>query len=119
MATKAQVRQRVAEDLGLVAMGEGIQSQDQVRIDASYSEVYELLKEENLATWASTADVPNKVFPYYALMMEEKLARSYALSDARYGRILAMAGQDGDLAKAKIARLVTPEYQSTDCNEDY
>jgi len=119
MATKAEMRQRVAEELSLTPVGEAIASQDATRIDATYSEVYERLKEEGLAYWASSAGVPTKVVPYYALMMEEKLARAYGTSDARYQRILSLAGQDGDAAMMKIARLLRPDYQSTDDVQDY
>jgi hypothetical protein len=119
VATKAEIRQRVAEDLSLVAIGQPIQSQDAARIDISYNEAYERLKEEGLAMWASTADVPDKVAAYYILLMEHNIARSYGTSDARYQRILPEAGPDGELALKRMARLLTPVYQSTESYQDY
>jgi hypothetical protein len=119
MTTKAEMRQKVAENLALVPVGQAVQSQDQARIDAVYSEIYQRIKEENLAVWASTAEVPDKVSHFYALMMEQRLAISYGISDARYQRILGESGPEGDEALKKIARLLTPAYESTVENQDY
>lgn len=113
MASKAEIRQRVGEDLSLVMIGGTLESQDSTRIDATYAEVYERLKEEGLATWASTAEVPDAIVPYYILMMEEKLLVTYSVPEARYQRIMNGAGPDGEMAKLKLARLITPDYQDT------
>lgn len=119
MTTKAEMRQRVAEDLTLTVVGGAVQSQDQIRIDDTYDEVYALLKNRGLATWASTADVPADVTPYYALMMEEKLLISYSVSPARYERIVLGAGPGGEAALKMISSLVMPDYESTDCEQDF
>lgn len=114
MATKAQIRQRVGEDLGLVPVGQALESQDQSRIDTTFDEVYGRLKEKGLAAWASTAEVPSEVVPYYVLMMLEKLLTSYSVPESRYLRIKNDAGDDGDKALSNISELTTPEYESTD-----
>lgn len=114
MATKAEIRQRVAEDLGLVPIGQTPESQDQTRIDAAFDEVYERLKEKGLATWASTAEVPTKLVPYYSILMAEKLLTSYSVPNDRYARIKADAGSDGDIALNNLAELAVPEYDTTD-----
>lgn len=119
MSTKAQIRQRVGEDLAIVPIGQELESQDQTRIDAAYDEVYERLKEKGLAAWASTASVPTKLVPYFTLMMEEKLLTSYSVPEVRFARIKADAGQDGDIAMQNIAELVTPEYESTEDVKDF
>lgn len=113
MATKAEMRQRVGEDLSIVPIGDTLQNQDQTRIDAAFEEVYERLKEKGLATWASTAEVPTKLVPYFSLMMQEKLLTSYSVPDSRYQRVMAAAGPDGMMAMAKIAELGLPEYEPT------
>ena len=110
--TKAEMRQRVGEDLAIVPIGQTLESQDQTRIDATYDEIYERLKEKGLATWASSASVPTELVPYFALMMEEKLLISYSVPESRYNRIKLEAGEDGNLAIANISELVTPEYES-------
>lgn len=119
MSTKAEIRQRVGEDLSLVPIGQDLEAQDQIRIDATFDEVYAKLKEKGLAAWASDADVPTKVVPYFALMMEEKLLTSYSVPDSRYQRIQADAGPDGEIALAKLAELVVPEYDDTAYEGDF
>jgi len=58
MATRNEVRDRVANDLGILRLGQSLQHQDSVRILASYDEVYDRLKVDGLAIWSSTGDVP-------------------------------------------------------------
>lgn len=119
MATKAEVRQRVGEDLGLVPVGQALESQDQTRIDATYGEVYARLAEKGLAAWASTGEVPERLVPNVCLMMEEKLLTSYSVPESRYLRIKQDAGEDGKLALARLAELVVQEYESLDGVADY
>lgn len=114
MATKEEVRQRVGENLGIVPVGQDLENQDKNRIDMTFDEVYERLKEKGLATWASTAEVPTKLVPYFALMMEEKLLISYSVPDSRTVRIKSDAGPDGEEAMNKLAELAIPEYESTE-----
>lgn len=119
MATKADIRRRVGENLSITPINQALESQDQARIDATFDEVYERLKEKGLAVWASTAEVPTRLVPYFALMMEEKLLTSYSVPESRYIRIKNDAGDNGEKAMQQIAALVTPEYESTDCDEGY
>lgn len=119
MATKAQIRQRVGEDLGLVPVGQTLENQDQSRIDATFTEVYNRLKEKGLASWASTAEVPSEIVPYFAIMMEEKLLTSYSVPESRFLRIKNDAGEDGDKALNNISELTTTEYESTDEVTDF
>lgn len=117
MTTKAEMRQRVGEDLSLVPVGQDLEFQDQARIDATFEEVYARLKQKGLATWASTAEVPEELTPYFALLMLQKLAGlSYSVPDSRYQRIQIEAGPDGEAALATLAELAIPEYDSTDDN---
>lgn len=111
MATKAEVRQRVGEDLGLVPMGQTLESQDQNRIDACYTEMYQRVKEEGLATWAIAGPVPDKLVPSFCLLMASKLLTSYSVPESRYIRISNDAGPDGSLAMAALAGLAVPEYE--------
>lgn len=119
MATKAQIRQRVGEDLNLVPIGQDLEAQDKNRIDTTYTEVYNRLKKESLAVWASDASVPEEVTPYYIDMMLEKLLTSYSVPPARYERIKRDAGDNGDIALANIAELVIPEYESIESDAGF
>jgi len=119
MATKAEIRQRVGEDLGLVPIGQSLESQDQARIDASFDEAYARVKENGLVSWASTAEVPDRIVPYFCLIMEEKLATSYSLPESRNLRIKTDAGPNGEIALANIAKLTIQQYESIDSATDY
>lgn len=119
MATKQEVRQRVGENLSIVEFGQALESQDAARIDQTFGEVYTRLKSKGLAVWASTAEVPEELVPYYALMMEEKLLTSFSVPQSRYDRIKFDAGDNGDKALAAISELVVPKYESTDDTTDF
>ena len=114
MATKEAIRQRVGEDLGRVPIGQDLEYQDQVRIDTTFDEVYARLEEKGLATWAQTAEVPDKLVPYYVLMMEVSLLTSFSVPETRSMRIKLDAGQDGDLAEKKLAKLAISSYESVE-----
>lgn len=119
MATKAEVRQRVGEDLGLVPIGQTLESQDQNRIDACYAEMYERVKEKGLATWPAAGPIPNKLVPSFSLLMASKLLTSYSVPESRYVRITNDAGPDGSLALSALASLAVPEYESSNDPADY
>lgn len=117
--TPEEVRQQVGEDLGLVPIGQSLESQDQARIDAAYDQVYDRLKEKGLAAWAPTGNIPDRYVPYLCLLIEQKLLISYSIPESRYVRISTEAGADGGEAMKQIASLVVQEYESTDSVADY
>lgn len=119
MATKAEVRQRVGEDLGLVPVGQTLESQDQNRIDATFSEMYEKLKEKGLAAFPAAGPVPAKLVPSFCLLMASHLLTSYSVPESRYLRISTDAGPDGSLAISTFSQLATPEYESETDVADY
>jgi len=119
MSTQAEVRQRVGEDLGIVPIGQNLEDHDRNRIDIAYTEAYERLKEKGLASWAFSGDVPNKLVPYFCLMIESTLLVSYSVPESRYLRIATEAGPQGSIAMAKLAELTIQEYESTTDATDY
>ena len=119
MSTTAEVRQQVGEDLGLVPIGQDLENQDQARLDATYAQVFEQLKERGLAAWPLAGPVPDRLVPYLCLLIEQKLLISYSVPESRYVRINTEAGGDGDLAIKKIAGLIVQEHDSTDGPADY
>lgn len=114
-STKAEVRDIAATELGILRLGQSLQSQDQVELERRYDEVFADLKEEGLATWASTASVPAELVPHVAALVAYSAADVYGISPARYQRIAAKAAA----ARPSIARLVTPRYESTEEPTDY
>lgn len=119
MATKAEIRQRVGEDLGLIPVGQTLESQDQNRIDATYTEMYERLKEKGIATWPSAGPVPAKLVPSFCLLMCYHLLTSFSVPDSRYVRITQDAGPDGSLALNALASFALPEYESHNDMADF
>lgn len=119
MATKAEVRQRVGEDLGLVPVGQQLEAQDQNRIDATFAEMYERLKEKGIATFPAAGPVPAKLVPSFCLLMCSQLLTSYSVPESRYIRISTDAGPNGDLAVERLAGLATQQYESDSNVADY
>lgn len=119
MATKAEVRQRVGEELGLVPIGQDLESQDQARIDATFDEQYERIKEKGLAAWPAAGPVPTRMVPYFCLLMEEKLLTSYSVPESRNLRIKQDAGDNGELALRRLAEMIVQEHESLDDVTDF
>lgn len=116
MATKAEVRQRIGEELRLVAIGQALDNQDKVRIDAGINEAYGKLKSKGISLWAQEGTYPDAIVPYFCLIVEENLIRStYAVSNDLYQRIKLDAGQDGIVAMRNLSSALQPfEFTNTD-----
>ena len=119
MATTAQVLQRVGEEMGIIRVGGTLRAEDNTRITAAYNEVYERLKKEGLATWASTGDVPTQLVPYFCEMVEEKLLKAYPVSNDRYTRIKMEAGENGAKSILSISGLVNDDFTTTSDGDDF
>lgn len=115
MATTAEVRDRAANDLGLLRLGQSLQSQDATRISSGYDEVYQQLKLDGLATWTSTGDIPTELVPHVASLVAYNCLNTYSVSPERYKRITTAAL----LAVAGIRALTTKPYVSQDNPADY
>lgn len=102
--TKNQIRDRVASDyLGILQLDQDLQHQDNTRISQAYDEVYEYLKTKGLATWSSTASVPNSLVPYMVALVAKNCYSTYGLSQERQARIIS----DSSIAESKIRELVS------------
>lgn len=119
MATKAELRDRAAEMLGLLPVGQSLASQHATRIEASYDEVYQDLRTRGLNVWASDGDCPDEINPYVAALMALSCTETYPISEARYVRIVNKVGVDGQRGYTKISELVSPEYEVTDEPTDF
>ena len=108
MATKLETVDRAANDLGVLRLGQSLQTADQTRINTAYDEVYADLKEEGLATWASTASVPSELVTHVVALICEQCSETYSLSDNRFARLQTRWVK----AKREIRRLTTPRYES-------
>lgn len=115
MATAAEIRDRAASDLGMLMIGQSLQAQDATRITSGYTEVYAALKKEGLATWASTAAVPDELVPYVVALVADNCLNTYGVSTERYNRIKLIVAS----ALREIRKLVAPDYASSDDAVDY
>lgn len=117
MGTKAQLRQRVLEDLGIVQIGQTAQSQDDTRVEAAYQEEYAKLKELSLAVWSVSGDIPSKIMPDVIALTAWNCIQSgsYGVSPDRYARIQLSATQ----APREIRRMVIPKNESLNEPRDF
>ncbi len=115
MTTRAETRDRAASDLGILRLGQSLQYQDATRIEAACDEVYEQLKEEGLAVWASDGEVPTKLVPHVVALVADNCLNTYGAAPERYIRIKNASS----IAYREIKKLVTPQYASQDNAVDY
>lgn len=115
MATVAKVYDGTLEMLGVLSLGKTLDPVDEARMVRSYAQVYDDLKIEGLASWASAGEVPNGIVPHMEALMAFNSMDSYYVSDKRYQRITAKSS----VAKREIRRLTIPDYESLDEPKDY
>jgi len=119
MSTKAEVKAKALQMLGVLRLGQSAQNQDDVSIGDSYTEVYNQLKTLGLATWASTASVPNDIVPHMVALVAYNSVYFDGVSEARAQRILLKVGVNGETAKREIRLLTTPAFESLDEPKNY
>jgi len=112
---KTGIKQRALEDLAVIMIGEPAQSQDDIRIDLAYNEVYEDLKVLGLATWGINGYVPNGLVPHVVALVAWNAVDSYGVSPARYQRIQLKAAS----AKREISLLTVPKHESLEEPRDF
>lgn len=115
MATKAELRDRAANDLGLLRLGQSLQAQDTTRIESAFDEVYADLKTDGLNVWASTASCPVELVPHVVALIADNCLNTYGVSPARYQRIKIASGN----AKREMRRLITLGHESVEDATDY
>lgn len=107
--TKAQIKERAATRLGIVAIGQALSHEDGVRLEQAYNEVYEYLKTHGIASFAASSDVPSDIAPYFITMIAHNCIDDYKIPNELYQRIAI----DFSQAEHKIRALVIPDYIST------
>lgn len=119
MATKQEIRDRSANDLGILRIGQSLQAQDNTRILSAYAEVWAELNAESIAPWQITESVPDELVKHVVALVALNCLNTYGVSDKRYIRIMNAAGDDGVKAKRAIRLLVATPYVNTDEVEQY
>ena len=121
MATKNEIRDRAAQDLGILRINQSLQAQDDTRIQSAFDEVYADLRKDGLATWPSTGSSPDEITPHVVALVADNCLNTYSVSNDRYIRIKNAAGPlgKGEVAKAEIRRLITTDFVSFDNATDF
>ena len=115
MATTAELRDRAANELGLLPVGQTLASNHSTRITEGFNEVYAQLAEDGLNIWASTAECPDRIVPQVVALIAFNCLNTYPVSPERYQRITFTASQ----AVKSIRSMVRPAHESTDEPTDY
>jgi len=116
VATKADVRDRTAELLAVKRIGgQTLQHEHVARINSAYDEVYDALKEDGLAVWASAGAIPDRVVPHLVALMAWNVIDDYGVSNERYSRIVSRAS----VAMSEIKKAVRAPYESQEAPADY
>lgn len=116
--TANDIRDRAAQELGILRLGQSLQNQDDVRVTQGYSEVYADLQKDSLATFAQTS-VPDELAPHVIFMVAHNCMGSYGVSEARYARIMAHCGVNNETAKREMRKVVQPYFASQGPPDDY
>lgn len=112
MASSTEIRNKALTKLGVIAIGDTPETAHSTDVDAAYVEVYAMLEDKNLTSWASTAAIPSDlVDPVVALVAYARL-NEYACQGERRQHIMSEAGMNGKTAVRTIRSIVTPEHES-------
>jgi len=113
--TLAELKKRALQELGVLRLGQDAKAQDSASIEKSYYEIYEALKEQGLATWASAGPIPDKIVPHVVALVAMNRSNTYSISQERLQRIVGMASG----AVPGIRALVTPKGGTQEQPDDF
>ena len=115
MATKAEIRDRAANKMGILPRNQQLKSEDDVRMSAAVDEVYAQLKKDGKATWASTGTTPDELTPHVIALVAENAMGDFSIPSERYARIK----QDAAIARRDIAKFTVSDYSPPNDVEDF
>lgn len=113
--TAAQIRDRAAQELGLLQLNQSLRAEHATRITQGYAEVYAQLKKDGLATWAYAGDIPDEVCTYVAALIADNCLNTYGVSESRFQRIKLAAAE----ARREMQKHTAPDYVSQEQAVDY
>lgn len=112
MATAAEIRNKAGSKLGVKAIGQVLENAVSSDLDSAYDEVYARLRDEDLVSWHSTAEVPDELVSPVVDLVAFARADEYKVNGEKYQRLLLAARH----AEARIRRSLQDDY-FTDDNE--
>lgn len=111
MATTAEIRNKAAQKLGLLGVGQTLQSNISSDLDDAYTEVYGMIESLGLATWGtSSTNVPDALVTPIVDMVAGVRATRYAIPGERFQRIILEYHGGGGVpsAEEKLRALIAP-----------
>ena len=117
--TKTEAKQRAAELLKIVPVGQSMESQDDTRMGEAYDEIYAKLQINGTAIWSSAGSMPDEVVNDFVYLMADNKIDLYPTSDSLYSRIKNKVGPDGITALNSIRRQLGDVYEDLSRPVDY
>ena len=106
MATAAEIRDKAGLKLGVRALGQTLDNAVSSDLDAAYDEVYAKLRDEDLVSWHSTAEVPDELVSPVVDLVSFARVDEYGVSGERFQRIALAASS----AEIRIRRSLEDDY---------
>lgn len=97
--TKAQLRNRVLQKLGVLAGAETAGSDDSTLVEQVIDNVHAMLEREIWLSWTTSA-IPDTVFEPLATIAAAMLGGEFGLSDSRRQELLVLA--DGAMGQIRV-----------------
>lgn len=113
--TKAQVKEHAADILGIKPVGQDIQQPASRTLDKYWDAAYDEVKSDNLNIFPSSGPIPDKLFHHFAMIIAQKGAVSFSVSDARYQRIV----MESQRAMREFRKYAVDSYESIDQVVDF
>jgi len=117
--TKTEAKQRAAELLKIVPIGQSMESQDDTRMGEAYDEIYAKLQINGTAIWASSGSMPDEVVDDFVHLMADNKINLYPVSDNLYAKIKSRVGKDGIDSLNNIRRQLGDVYEDLSPPTDF
>lgn len=109
MATIAQMVDRAATRLGILAEGLTLPSYESDDLTQAYTETYAQLGAKNLTVWDFDEPIPDEYVQHVVSLMAISRANDYSIPNDRYQRIIA----DASIAVPEIRELQASDAYKT------
>lgn len=115
MATAAEIRNKAALKLGVKGVGQTLENSVSSDLDDAYAEVYARLRDDDLVSWAFTAEVPDELISPVVDLIAISRVDEYGISGERFQRIAIAASQ----AAIRIRRSIQDDYFTDESEAKY
>lgn len=98
MATKAELRNKVLQKLGIIDATETPRSEDQTLVEDAYDAVYQELRSRHLVDWGSTEDIPTWAVLHVRDLVANRVTNEYGLPRSLDEELIAFKAMAKHLA---------------------